>query len=102
MKNKTIIYGLVDPRTNSIFYVGSTVNPESRIDNHLRRYYTSIPLRCALDELGKVGCGVGFRILDMVDTRYRDAEEYAWIIRCIDMGEPLINQRTPNRNRQKS
>ncbi len=34
-KPKTHIYGLVDPRTNKIRYVGKTVNIKRRLQNHL-------------------------------------------------------------------
>ena len=34
MKNKTYIYGLIDPRTNQIRYVGKADNPTDRFYNH--------------------------------------------------------------------
>lgn len=97
---KTIIYGLVDPRTDSLFYVGATANFDARAKRHLKRYYTSKSLRSALGELAEAGCGIEIQILDVVDFDRRDAEEYSWIIRCIDAGEPLVNRNVPMAERQ--
>jgi group I intron endonuclease len=36
MENKNYIYGLIDPRSNKIRYVGKTNNPDQRLFDHIR------------------------------------------------------------------
>ena len=36
MENKNYIYGLIDPRSNKIRYVGKTNNPDQRLFDHVR------------------------------------------------------------------
>ena len=95
MKNKSLktsgIYGLIDPRTNCIRYVG-------RSKNIYKRYYsghmysnpqTGHPVSLWIDKLRKLGLKPGITILQK-HKKPEDIEKY-WIDEYREKGNKLLN-----------
>lgn len=56
-------YGLFDPQTNELRYIGQTIDPSERYGNH-----DSVRLRPWLDELADAGCAPEMRILTTIEV----------------------------------
>ncbi len=72
------IYSLTDPRNNQIRYIGKSINPKKRIDNHLhvkRKSHCS----CWIQSLKSIGLKPIFEIIDIVEeSNWKFWEQY-WI-----------------------
>lgn len=65
---KTFIYGLFDPRTQELRYVGKTVNLLQRLDQHLHPKGSDTSHRaCWVRSLKKLGLRFSHRVLDEVE-----------------------------------
>jgi len=98
------IYHLIDPRTNSVRYVGSTVNPTQRYNAHLyearKTNYAGEPHtgRKNLWVRGLIGSGSSLvmeivAVVDPAEMLTAEANEYA---RQISSGAHLLNRGKPN------
>lgn len=88
----TYIYGLVDPRTNRIRYIGKADNPQRRLTNHLadaRRGVVSVRCRW-LRKLMKLGLVPTVEILEEVPVDRWDEAERWWIAR-LSLSHDLTN-----------
>jgi len=84
------IYGLIDPRNDKFFYVGSSISPEYRYYTHMK----GIDRTSATDtikELQSLGLKPGLQVLENVGDRKRSHREKHWITKMIKDGQPLVN-----------
>lgn len=98
--DKVFIYGLVDPRNNLIFYVGSAVNVRTRLSQHRTSSFTGRALKTMITEIESAGLKVQTRILEETSPQDRDGRESYWISRCRADGHPLTNKGVPANSRQ--
>ena len=89
------IYGLIDPRDGSIFYVGQTsrgsIEPEGYIKT-AHRFPTRRPLRRYLRRIYNLGLTAHWEILEEVDeNQLNDAEKF-WIASLRASGAILSNR----------
>ena len=84
------VYGLGDPRTSRIYYVGVSANPKDRLHAHIVRPLAS--LKNWIDALDAVGQRPTLKILETVPED-EDAFvcEHRWIDKLFREGEPLVN-----------
>ena len=88
---RTVIYGLVDPRSGEIFYVGKTSNAETRVARHLAERCNKGRVEWIRNIIG-VGLKPTLAILEVVQKgeNWGDREIY-WIARGKELGWPLVN-----------
>jgi predicted GIY-YIG superfamily endonuclease len=98
MMEKPVIYALVDPRTNSIRYIGKTINLKARLYAH--RNWKS--LNCSIRkhrwtfELARAGLSPTVQALEemaehwMIGSTLNDAEK-RWIAHGRALGWDLLN-----------
>ena len=92
MKYKQVfIYALIDPRTDKIRYIGKSIHPELRYEQHLNEKEIN---------KGKIGWIDGLRIrdlqpemkiLEVANEKNWDKRERWWIERGLEFGWPLLN-----------
>src|SRR5260370_25943927 len=88
------IYALIDPRDNTICYIGCTVDEDKRLSEQLRDKGNA-PKCLWLAELKRQGLNPRLEILEVVDGFYRAfSQEDKWISRMLAMGAPLTNSLT--------
>jgi DNA-binding transcriptional regulator YiaG len=89
----TNIYGLVDPRNQTIFYVGRSNSPDKRFYVHKRFVAgSSQPVQLRVQEIRAAGCEPELVILERVNKREAKEAEERWIARFRPTGS-LVNQR---------
>jgi excisionase family DNA binding protein len=89
---KTFIYGLTDPRTNSIKYVGKSDDPPKRYKHHVERASKDTTLKAEwIRQLLAEGLAPGIIILDEVPTDRWEFYERLWIRWLIVTGSNLVN-----------
>lgn len=89
-----LIYALVDPRDNSIRYVGRTNNPQNCYRNHINGIYVDSPTKHLwIQELKKCNLLPRMEILEGVEGSLEDAHtrESAWIQHFKNAGINLTN-----------
>lgn len=92
------VYALLDPRDNTIRYVGISIDANQRFAQHLRGYAGSRYERRWLRELREKGLSPTLLILETI-PQGPDAYEIAcerekfWIQEMIQANEPLLNRR---------
>lgn len=89
----TIIYALVDPRDQSIRYVGKTVNKRCRMSVHRWAAGKGSKRMMWLLDLVKLGLQAEFRVLETVEGDAWIERERYWIKYYRDLGAPLTNIR---------
>lgn len=72
------LYVLIDPRNLSVFYVGQTINPDSRYTQHLsdRNNQKKFEIIRALRELGLLPV---MEVIDVLPANQINAAERSWI-----------------------
>ena len=91
---KSFIYGLTDPRTGKVRYVGYSVDPNKRLTDHLRqaRRTTSSHRTAWLRQLFKLELRPELVILEKTTTDRAQEREIYWIQDFRVHGERLTNQ----------
>lgn len=77
---KIYIYVLIDPKTEYIRYVGNTINPTKRLQNHIRRskylkYHSAVWIKSLLDN----GLQPIMNIIEIADENTWEVREKYWI-----------------------
>ena len=86
------IYILIDPRTDEIRYVGKSIRPHQRLQNHMNEPPTNCHRSHWLHELKGLGL---YPLLDVVESisgecPWQESERY-WIARLRSAGARLVN-----------
>lgn len=97
------IYGLADPRTDEVRYIGKAVDVGRRFKAHLReKRYQTTPLYCWINKLRQEGLSPGIFIFETVPLSEWEQAERTWItaLRECEGSRPLNvqnggNQPTP-------
>src|SRR6266581_5100170 len=90
------VYALIDPRDNTIRYVGITTDPVTRLAQHLDDAWKKSEKGMWLTELKQAGLSPVLIVLETInatgDARAiaRDRERY-WIQTLLQSGAPLVN-----------
>lgn len=90
MSRPVYIYGLEDPRTGEIRYVGRTVALKFRMDQHTTRP-SSIALREWVGELAAEELRPRYRVLETCDDKSWRAAERRWVAHYREQGVALLN-----------
>lgn len=85
------IYGLVDPKTISIRYVGKTVNIKNRYKFHIKYDNKDTYKLRWIKNLKSVGLLPSIILLDIATPKDWEKKERYWISFLKEMGEPLTN-----------
>jgi excisionase family DNA binding protein len=97
LDNRTYqIYALLDPRDNSIRYVGLSTNAQARFYGHLSGNESNFEERRWIAELRQLGLSPLLQILEAIDAgidAYHKAcnREYCWINEMLRQGCTLLN-----------
>lgn len=75
---KALVYGLVDPRTNAVRYVGKTLNPRRRMETHLEKPCNA-RLAVWLGELKFLGLRPEMVAIEIVPRSHWERAERKWI-----------------------
>lgn len=86
----TYIYGLEDPRSGDMFYVGKSICPKRRLSEHLRDRGNSDKVRY-IDEMSQQGVSPSLVILQEISDKGWQEAERSWISRGRECGWPLTN-----------
>lgn len=90
--NRVTIYGLREPGTTEIRYVGQSRNPNVRAKQHVSGS-TSIRVRVWTNELVTRDLKPELVVLEEVDEGAAAVAEQAWIRKLLDEGNRLLNVR---------
>lgn len=92
ISNKTVyIYGLVDPVSNKIRYVGKSIDPESRLKQHIKDQ-SHVYRTCWIHSLLERGLKPTYIILEMVKPGNDwEVRERYWIVKGYEEGWRLTN-----------
>ena len=88
---KTYIYGLVDPETGKMRYVGKSNNPKVRYQYHLQDKKTNPHKTAWICGLSERGLKPELVILEETTQKQWEERERYWIKRYRDEGAPLVN-----------
>ena len=84
------VYGIPDPKTGLIIYVGKTTNPEDRLNYHIRHLE---PLRAMRDA---PNCEFKLYVFERVRPQHWDGSiETHWVLKCLSHGYKLLNAAFP-------
>lgn len=88
---KASIYGLTDPRTGAVRYVGKANDPEKRLKGHLRECRRrKTPVYAWIRKLVGLGLSPGLSVLEADCDDWKEAERRI-IAERRDAGEKLLN-----------
>jgi len=87
----TYIYGLVDPETGEMRYVGKSNNPKVRYKYHLADKNTNPHKTAWIHRLSERGLKPNLVILEETTQKQWEERERYWIKRYRDEGAPLVN-----------
>jgi hypothetical protein len=93
----TFIYGLHDPRTGALRYVGKSVDPQSRYAGHMTQPHSSV--RGWIQSLTAAGLRPEMRILERC-TSDGISEEMQWIQKSLADGCELLNSNSEHPGRK--
>jgi hypothetical protein len=86
----TYIYGLVDPRTGEVRYIGKSDNPRYRLTHHCRNRLYTVKGKW-IKELIELGTKPDLCIFECVDFDKWEEREKWWIRFYLDNGVDLLN-----------
>lgn len=87
------IYELIDPRTDTVFYIGITNDPNQRFQAHLHDAKTNDKKSERIEQLREESFEPRMRILEIVETREEAIErETYWIHEYLQQGIVLTNK----------
>lgn len=90
------IYGLIDPRSRDVCYIGRTANVAKRINDHRtdkKRTLEGSMKRAWVNGLHELGLTFEHCVLAVVEPGYKVIEmEARWISLALDRGWPLTNK----------
>lgn len=87
----TTIYGLVDPRTSALRYIGKTVVPKDRVRQHIKESRRGVTRRERwVASLTKIGLRPEIVVIEEVGKEWADAEKF-WIAYYRTIGADLVN-----------
>lgn len=91
------IYALLDPRDGVVRYIGQSVDPDSRYDQHLDlKTESNVSKRAWIAELSKAGFVPQMIVLQTVVVDDADSVETLWIKLGQSLGWPLLNVAIPD------
>lgn len=91
MTDKVYIYGLKDPRTGEIRYVGKSVHPRERYKQHVKGGESNLHKGRWIADLRRAGLKPEMIILEETTEAEWEARERHWIKQGLDSGWPLTN-----------
>lgn len=94
MADTVYVYALVDVRDESIFYVGTTVQPHVRLNYHCSGWSGGQVSQIA-KELSDSGARPTMKILEETDRLSRFDKERQWIAKLSEEGHSLVNMISP-------
>lgn len=86
-----VIYGLIDPRTEMLRYIGKTSNISNRMRDHYSFRVPSTHKECWLHDLRELSMKPDIFILEDVDANSWECAERYWIEQFKFMGADLTN-----------
>jgi hypothetical protein len=91
-----MIYALIDPRDDMIHYIGRTIRPNGRLQQHLEEVTVNKKKNQWLQELKKLHMTPRMEVLESLECKAIDAErrETYWIQYLLTIGAPLTNIRS--------
>ncbi len=98
MSGIVYVYGLVNPQTEKVFYVGSTVQPHVRLNYHCSGWSGGQVSQVA-KELSDSGTRPTMKILEETDRFSRFDKERQWIAKLSEEGHSLVNMISPPNSR---
>lgn len=86
------IYGLVDPETNEVRYIGKSIRPEGRLRDHINEPPSNCHRSHWIQSLKARGLEPSLMIIETVhgEWPWQESERF-WIKRCRDGGMRLTN-----------
>lgn len=90
MSSTTFIYGLIDPRTHAVRYVGKSANPAMRLKTHLKDKHSTHKVHW-LNELRALGLMPHIVVIEEVPIENWQAAECFWIAHYKASGANLVN-----------
>lgn len=88
------IYGLFDPNTGAIRYIGRSTNPEKRFASHRNMSQNDVKTAW-VRELRKNGQRPELAIIETCTAETVKDAEWGWIKRCMEAGADLTNRIYP-------
>lgn len=111
MSKQVFIYGLKDPRTDKVHYVGASENPKKRLYEHVcdakyaKRCYTGIhspsPKESWVINLLESSLRPIVTVLERCSKDSGDEREEFWIEHYLQMGNSLTNVKRMAKRRMK-
>lgn len=88
----SFIYGLVDPRTDQIRYIGKSIRPYERLQNHYNEPSSNCHRSHWIQELKRLGLKPEVVLFEQIvgEWPWQEAERW-WIARGLALGWPLTN-----------
>lgn len=96
------IYALVDPRDNSIRYVGVTTNLEERYFAHLGQTEATANKREWMKSLRAEGLAPRMFVIETTTGKHAQEDEKWWVAELESDGHPLLNAKMGSWSRKRS
>lgn len=98
---KEYIYGLVTQEdSDTVFYVGRSVEPARRLSQHIRESKTGNSLKCrVIRRLLEQREDITFKILEEVSSDTPHSAEDVWMVNLQAAGHPLTNSKAGDQDR---